>query len=279
MISIIVSSYQDEFFNDFNNSIIETIGEGVIYEVIKIDNPGKYSISEAYNLGIYKSKYDNLLFIHEDLTFIVKNWGKILIDYLKNKELGVVGIAGSTYIPNTPLGWSGLIECSYKNLIQSNKFKDNYVEFSLDKDIYGKSLDGVFLACRKDIALKYKFEENLSKFHCYDFVFSNRVSKDYKNLISSKIKLVHFSKGNRNNEWMDSLIKSRSFYEIGKQKNILKYEIKAYYYYGMRLNQYGYSNSFIIKELIKYNQFNKLYLFGYPILFIVLFKIWFKKYK
>lgn len=261
MLSIIISSYQSLYLNSLTENIKETIGI-ITYEIIAINNPNLYSISEVYNKGVARSKYDNLLFIHEDIFFNTLNWGEILLDYLNNKEVGVVGVAGNTYLPNTPLGWSGLYECISINLIQSNKNKDIIKKYLLNNDKQARSLDGVFLSCRKEVALKFKFEEKIKGFHCYDFIFSNRVANNYRNVVTSKILITHYSTGKRDNKWMENLINSRQYYDIIGQNNKLKFEIKAYYYYGLRLRDSGFKIQFIIKELYKYLNFNNLNLFG-----------------
>ena len=83
MLSIIVSSYQPKLFQELQKNIEATIGN-IIYEVVQVWNPNKMSISQAYNLGVARSQYSSLLFVHEDVIFECENWGKILIDYIQN---------------------------------------------------------------------------------------------------------------------------------------------------------------------------------------------------
>jgi hypothetical protein len=97
MISIIVCSINDRLFIQFSNSVKETIGAD--YEIIKIDNNiEKIGISEAYNKGARLSKYEYLLFSHEDVIFETKNWGLKLINHFRNlNNPGMLTIAGSPY--------------------------------------------------------------------------------------------------------------------------------------------------------------------------------------
>jgi len=258
MISIIISTYQDKFIQQLLINIRDTIGKKIIYEIILIENHNLYSISEAYNIGASKAKYDCLLFIHEDILFNINDWGSILVDYLKNDSIGIIGVAGNDYLPNVPLGWSGLYECIQINLIQGNKEGDIIKNYILENDKNAISLDGVFLVCSKNTYSKYKFEEKIEGFHCYDFIFSNRVANDLQNIITSKIKITHFSTGNRTKDWMKSLIISRKHYNINQNNFNVKLELKAYYYYGLRLIDFELNTFVFFKEITKYLNFFKL---------------------
>lgn len=208
MLSIIVSSFQEEYFIQFSKNVKKTIGDDFEYEIIQQWNPGLIGICEAYNKGVEKAKYENILFVHEDVLFKTKNWGESLIDYLKIDNVGCVGVAGATYTPNVPFAWWDLHETNFRHVEQYNK--DKFIHnYFLKEDKECKSLDGVFLACRKEIYEKYRFNEQIKKFHCYDIDFSNRISKNYINIVTSKILLAHFSEGSLNKEWIDDLIQYR----------------------------------------------------------------------
>ena len=72
MISIIVCSINIEYFKGLKKSIENTIGS-IEYEIIKIDNlQEKLPITKAYNLGISKSKYNFLVFVHEDVKHLIQ---------------------------------------------------------------------------------------------------------------------------------------------------------------------------------------------------------------
>ena len=120
MLSIRISSYQPQFYSALEKNIAETIG--IPYEIIKIDNPNLMGICEAYNKGASLSKYDYLLFVHEDVIFHTKEWGQKLINHLKLENVGVIGVAGSNYVPIAPIGWY-LPDNSYNflNYIQNDK--------------------------------------------------------------------------------------------------------------------------------------------------------------
>ncbi|MFX5306134.1 glycosyltransferase, partial [Acinetobacter baumannii] len=60
------------------------------------------SITEAYNSGAEKSTFENLLFLHEDIIFYTRNWGNKLLHHLQKESTGIVGVAGSSYVPFAP---------------------------------------------------------------------------------------------------------------------------------------------------------------------------------
>ena len=75
-------------------------------EVLPYENPGKYSLTEVYNMGIKKAKNDIVIFCHDDIKFDTKNWGrKILKLFKKHLEFGIIGVAGSRYMPKSGKWW------------------------------------------------------------------------------------------------------------------------------------------------------------------------------
>ena len=69
MLSIIVSSYRQNIFDQFEKSLSQTIGTE--YQLIKVKNKGNFGICEAYNKGIEKINYDyvfNLTFTEDYLV-------------------------------------------------------------------------------------------------------------------------------------------------------------------------------------------------------------------
>jgi hypothetical protein len=210
MLSIIISSYQPHYFSALTKNIAETCG--IQYEIIKIDNPGKMSICEAYNKGAQISKFENLLFIHEDILFVTTDWGKLLIETLNLPNCGVVGVAGGNYYSYIPAGWWNkghdylhIIQCDESK--QTFQNKSGFPDYLIDVET--KTLDGVFLASKKKVYQDIRFDERLGGFHGYDLLFSLQAQKKYKNYVTSKILIKHFSKGNISKEWFKDIIKVR----------------------------------------------------------------------
>ena len=203
MLSIIISSYQPHYYQALEKNIAETIG--IPYEVIKVDNPGKIGICEAYNHGAQKAQYDYLLFLHEDVLFETQNWGLILTQLLSKKSIGCVGLAGGDYVSTYPLPWWQNKERRFFHLNQISTNEEKKINrLTEHKNVI--FLDGVFIACRRNIFLETRFSDYLQGFHGYDMDFSWRASQTHQNIVSHEITLTHFSAGHPNIEWFKSLI-------------------------------------------------------------------------
>lgn len=259
MLSIIISSYQPELYSALEKNIAETIG--IPYEIIKIFNPGLMGICEAYNKGAAKSQYNYLLFIHEDILFNTNNWGELLVNHLKKDKVGVVGLAGSNYVPIAPSAWS-VIDSKYTfgNVNNTDKVtRPNAKVFALD---------GVFLAVRKLVFNEFNFDENLKGFHGYDTDFSLRIATKYNNYVVRDIFIRHFSRGNPDKVWLDNhmLIRKKIRNEFN---SIYDKDLEIHMFYAF-LGKYFQYNNFNVRNIKKTLEFyppktnlkNKLLLFN-----------------
>lgn len=212
MISIIVCSRTPDISTLLSANIHNTVG--CEYELVIVDNSdNKFSICEAYNLGVQKSKYPVLCFVHEDVEFITKNWGIKAIECLCLAQTGFVGVAGGKAALKVPYGWSTYLPTV--NIIHSYVGKNNKRieerEFSLRNDIRDPQevvlLDGVFLCAYKKLFTEIKFDESIGGFHCYDLDISMAAfNKGYTNLVTFDIELKHFSKGKFGKEYINALL-------------------------------------------------------------------------
>lgn len=222
MISIIISSYQPHLLSDLEKNITETCD--VPYEIITVQNPNLYSITEAYNIGISKARYDIFLFIHEDILFHTKNWGSKLIRHLGDKNTGVIGIAGSSYVPKAPCGWHvSDNKYNHVNYIQNEKSRDKGVfRSTFSKNIEKAeafAVDGVFMALQSKVARSALFNESIKGFHGYDLEFSLRIAKDHQNYIINDILIEHFSKGYTDKVWFTNNIQIRNSTQEQRYQN------------------------------------------------------------
>ena len=79
-LSVVFSS--KKINKDFVDLIKSTSGVHKI-EILPYENPGKYSLTEVYNMGLKDSKNDIVLFCHDDIKFDTKNWGRKLLKHFQ----------------------------------------------------------------------------------------------------------------------------------------------------------------------------------------------------
>ena len=221
MISIIISSKNESDLKRFGDSIKETIG--IPYELVVIKNSeGKIPLTKVYNDGAKKAKYEHLVFVHEDIIFKTKNWGEKLINILKNKDVGAVGVAGSTYMTNDGRWYSAGEPFTKGRVIhESDRVNMDFIAlYSRELGNYEVVvLDGLFIASKKNIVDEIPFdEETFDYFHFYDLDFSIRVAQKYKVIVTTDILVKHFSHGKFDEIW--EKYKNRF---LDKHKKILPY--------------------------------------------------------
>lgn len=207
MYSIIICSRTQTISSDLFENIKNTVG--CEYELVVIDNSeNAYSIFEAYNIGIEKSKGAFICFIHDDIFIHTKGWGKS-IDRIFNEDaqIGLIGVAGAKSKTKMPSAWWDCPEDQKViNIIQHfpNQDKEKW-EFGFEngQNTTVVAIDGVFMAARKDD--KIHFNENLIGFHNYDLNISFEYLKNgYKILVTNEILVEHFSLGTLNESWYKS---------------------------------------------------------------------------
>jgi hypothetical protein len=212
MISIIICSRHQDISEKLRANILETIGVGIEYEIIIIDNSrNRYSIFSAYNKGVSLSSYPLLLFMHDDIYYRTNDWGVRLIDHFKDPQVGSVGVGGTHYLAYTPGRWWNN-HTAYLYLLQSAKRGEepellNYFpENSTEEQVV--VLDGVWICMRKELFDFIRFdEETYGGFHFYDLdITLQAYQAGYKILCVNDILIHHQSIGNFNQEWVKNAL-------------------------------------------------------------------------
>lgn len=214
MISIIISSSNPEYLSAVKKNIEATVG--IPYEVLAVANgDGKKGICEVYNAAGAQAKYDVLCFMHEDIILHTPDWGKKVVEVLSDPEIGLLGVAGSTYKSLTPAEWAcpGVDDSRHKiHIIQNFKFSERKTKlFSSASDQHTKeqvaTIDGVWMCTRKNVFNEFKFDEALLKgFHGYDVEYALQVGTKYKIYVTYEVLLEHFSEGNYSEAWLDATL-------------------------------------------------------------------------
>jgi len=193
-------------------------------QIIPIENEGKYSLPEAYNMILEQATNDIVVLCHDDIYFDSKNWGsKILKHFKRSPEYGILGLAGSTQLPESAKWWEDFSKM--KGIVnhehEGKKWESKY-SASLGNQIEDVVLvDGLFIVLNKK-NIKQTFNEEIKGFHFYDVDFSFRnFNEDVKIGIIYDVRVTHKSIGQTNDEWEQNRIK---FAE--KHKELLPVKIK-----------------------------------------------------
>ncbi|WP_035141641.1 glycosyltransferase [Flavobacterium daejeonense] len=215
MISIIICCRKKKIDFELELNIQMTIG--CEYELIVIDNSeNKYSIFEAYNLGIEQSKGEYLCFIHDDILFHTQDWGNVISNiFASDAYIGLIGIAGAKMKTKMPSAWwdcpkeykmLNIIQHLNSNIVEHQQigWRENTIEEVV-------VIDGVFMVAKKLSFLR--FNEKMFGFHNYDMNLSLEcLINNYKIVVTKEILIEHFSLGTLNESWYTSTIKFRKLY-------------------------------------------------------------------
>lgn len=209
MISIIICSQKPALPEPLEQNIASTIG--CEYEVVFIYNEdNKYSIFEAYNIGIQKSRFDILCFMHDDILYHTNNWGKNVITHFNEENVGAIAVAGSKYLPPVPATWFSLEE-EYMDIIQHYTPHDEGTRVTKNqtKELRTEivAFDGVWFCIHKNVFNEIAFDTNTFKgFHAYDIDIAMQiVSKGYKIYAVFDVLIEHFSCGSLSKQWVESV--------------------------------------------------------------------------
>lgn len=236
MFSIITCSINENYLSKFKESVAKTVKSE--YEIIVIENNiDQLSLTQAYNKGAFKAKFENLVFVHEDVEFLNTGWDINIIELLNDSSVGVVGVAGSTYLPSSPSGWylpDNRLNKIFINQGYKYKSKETIV-FNQGEDLTPVYLlDGVFLAMNKKVFKEFLFNEKLEGFHAYDVDLCQRVSANYQNFFTNRVEILHYSEGNNEKTYVEALIQYKlqfiNKFAYNKRNYFVEFELlKALY--------------------------------------------------
>lgn len=172
-------------------------------EVIEVVNNGEKNLSQVYNEILNKSKNDIVLLCHDDIYFDTNNWGKKIVNHFKNSDYGILGVAGTTEMPENGQWWSnrnkmvGIVNHENDGKKWESKYSNGFLNQVLDVCI----IDGVFIAINKS-KIKESFDETVNGFHFYDIVFSTlNYLSGVKIGVIYDVRITHKSIGQTNESW------------------------------------------------------------------------------
>ena len=190
---------------DFISKIKITCGVDV--EICQVINNGEKSLSQVYNEILEKAKTDIIVFCHDDIVFESKKWGKKILENFQKSDYGILGLAGSTYMPSSGRWWEmpitmrGIVNHQHNGKKWESKYSVNEGKISPTLLI-----DGLFIAIDKNKIVK-KFDETFEGFHFYDvsFSFSNFL-QGVKIGVTYDVRVTHLSIGQTNQQWEDNRV-------------------------------------------------------------------------
>ena len=203
MVSIIICSRTSDVSPELECNIRSTIG--VEYELVVIDNSqNRFSIFSAYNEGLKTAKGEILCFMHEDVIFHSDDWGKTVEKYFeKYQKVGLLGVAGTHYLPKMPAAWWDT-EMRSGHLLQGSVVDGEYkiIREELWDDYKCEptsvvSVDGLWMCFRDTVFKDIKWDDKtFDGFHGYDTDISLQViNSDFEVHILWDITIEHKSVG------------------------------------------------------------------------------------
>lgn len=186
-------------------------------EIIEIVNNGEKSLPQTYNEILSRSTYDIVVLCHDDLEFDTDNWGrKLLKHFNKNPNFGIIGLAGSKYLPSSGKWWEiqqtmyGIVNHKHEGKKWTSTYSkpiNNVEEVVL--------IDGLFISLNKS-KIVHGFDEEFTGFHFYDLSFCTPNFLDgIKIGVVTDIRVTHLSIGMTNQSWEDNrVLFSEKFKEI-----------------------------------------------------------------
>lgn len=152
-------------------------------------------------------KENVLVFIHDDVEFLRKNWGKeILRLFNEHEDYGIIGVAGSAQFDENGAWWN--YDKKFGQVLHRSEGKSWLTAFSplLDKDLQDVVvIDGLFMAVHKERVTE-NFSKELSGFDFYDIYFclSNYFAHKCKIGVTTNIRMAHNSVGKLKDSWFEN---------------------------------------------------------------------------
>lgn len=204
--------------NEENKKLIDHINEtcGCEVRILCVFNPDGISLSKIYADMVESNeiKSNIIVFIHDDIEFLKKGWGKeVLRLFNEHEDYGIIGVAGSAQFDENGAWWN--YEKKYGQVLHRWEGKSWLTAFSplLDKDLQEVAvIDGLFIALHKG-RIGANFSKELLGFDMYDIYFSlsNLLEKKCKIGVTTNIRVAHNSIGQLKDSWYKNreLIKSK----------------------------------------------------------------------
>lgn len=222
MLSIIICSRKADVSPELKENIAATVG--CDFEWVVIDNSkNEYNIFQAYNEGVRRAQGDVLCFMHDDIMMHTQGWGSIVSGQLEDDSIGMIGVAGSHFMPKAPMyWWSSPYIAQYNWETDGGVTKKNVTVESFVGDLADVVVvDGLFFCIPRQLFSTLCFDDqSFDGFHAYDMDMSMQVQAMGKRVcVTRSIIVEHFwsERQFQNKKYMALLDKNMEiFYEKWK---------------------------------------------------------------
>ena len=207
-LSIVFCTRKDK---DECKEFIDHINETCGFEpkILCVCNPDGISLSKIYADMMVSDELESdiVLFIHDDIEFLKKDWGKEVIRLFDdNKEYGIIGVAGSAQFDENAAWWN--YKKIFGQVLHRSEGKSWLTAFSplLEKDLQEVVVvDGLFIGVnRKRISENFSRELDGFDFYDIDFCLSNFFGGKCKIGVTTNIRLAHNSTGELKQSWYEN---------------------------------------------------------------------------
>ena len=208
---IAYATYRDDvFIKKFNKEIKSSVGR-IDHEIIPYKNLSGKSLTEVYNdIWAQFNETENIIvFIHHDIHFKSKDWGKNLLNIFNNNDIDILGLAGTDKFQPHGVWWTDANNQFNQNDLWGKVWHtDGKKEWKSDFSNGKKcaklqpvvAIDGVFIAFNPSSCLP--FDERFGGFHFYDISFCVRNYYASKKIcVTETIQIVHESGGHLDPQW------------------------------------------------------------------------------
>ncbi len=173
----------------------------VPHEIVVIGNAR--SMAEGYNRALAQARYELVVLAHDDIEILNPDFAARLLRALDRHDL--IGIAGTRKLDGGAWHLAGYPQLAGQIGMPSPD--DGYVVTLYDvatPETGGlQALDGLFLACRRETALRLAFDADaFDGWHLYDLDFSLRAARAGLDCAScNDLLIVHGSQGRYDENW------------------------------------------------------------------------------
>jgi len=205
-VSIIICSVDDHKFQAVASDY-RTLFDGISHEIIRISDAR--SLAEGYNRGMERARGDALIFSHDDVCIISRDFALRCLEHLEHCDL--FGVAGTTFLSGAGwalAGWPALAgQIGMDSARPGSIGVTAYAHVTMPL-VHGiQALDGLLLVVKRSVALRHRFDDmTFDGWHMYDLDFSFRVAAAGHDVaVANDLLIIHNSKlgGYLTQAWRD----------------------------------------------------------------------------